>query len=403
MAMPLLFVTCWSMASPVLKTGDPVPVLQFNHVYRYPGGRVTVGPADTNLVVLDFWSTHCTSCIRHFPSYDSLQQAFTGRLRLLLVNAKSTYDDSSTIKRFYNRWEALRKTRLNLPTVMEDTLADRLFPHEALPHCVWLYKGRVLAITGAEEINEGNINKVLLGEPVRFSGTEEEAGAGRLLASTTISRFLPGYPTHKDITETGRGVVTRISLANTTLFDLLRYASRSWVPINQVVREGDTAIVPLAERDDAAWKARYTYCYEQITPPLDINEAKARMLATLEQHFHLAVSVEKRELRCLVLRQDSVVSALYGPDGEQDNNFFEPPGATRRLVSGSMDQFTIYCNAVLPLPVVNGTGITRKVSLSFKLDGAADLPALSTALAKLGLSFHEETRPFDVLVIRSTH
>lgn len=203
--------------------------------------------------------------------------------------------------------------------------------------------------------------------------------------------------------ETARGVVTRIRLTNTTLFDLLRYASRSWVPVNQVVREGDTAIIPLEERDDAAWKAAHTYCYEQVTPPLGISEAKARMLAALEQYFQMSVSVEKRDLHCLVLRQDSVVTALYSPEGEQDNNFFEPPGATRRLVSGSLDQFTTYCNAVLPLPVVNGTGITEKVSLSFRMDGAGDLPALSATLAKLGLSFHEEIRPFEVLVIQSTH
>jgi len=410
MATPLLFFYCFGGATPALKVGDRVPPLTFSHVFQYPGGNLDLSSAGDKLVILDFWATWCTSCLRHFPGYDSLQHVWAGKIQVVLINTKSTGDDSAGIKKFYRRWDSLRGNHLTLPCVMEDTLADQLFPHTLLPHCVWLYKGAVVAITAAEEVNEANIRKTLAGSAVEavnnaglhFSRHQPlDITLDRVLARSLITGYLPGFPTNTVAEHPSAETVSRICLTNAPLINLLRYASGAWVPANQVIREGRAGSIPIDESDDLAWMAANTYCYEQITPAVPEERARKYMLEDLERYFDIKISVQKRALRCLVLRRDSIVPALYAKTGEQDNNFYEPPGTVKHLVSGVMAQVVNYFNTVLPMPVIDETGIAEKISLSFKLSGTGDLPSLRRTLAALGLSLHEETRMFDVLVINS--
>src|SRR5690606_18659278 len=86
--------------------------------------------AQRKAVIIDFWSTWCSSCVAAFPKLMKLKERFGEKLLILLV----TKQDSATIAAFRKRNEFARE--LSLPMVVQDTLLHRYFPHRGVPHVV---------------------------------------------------------------------------------------------------------------------------------------------------------------------------------------------------------------------------------------------------------------------------
>jgi len=158
----LLFV-CYNVRSqiltsdPGLRIGDNIPEGEISNIINDIYKRAKISDYKDQLLLLDFWSTSCSSCIAAMPEMERLQKKFGSKLKILPVTA----ENESLIRKF---WSSNNYTKnLSLPTVVNDTLLNSFFKHTGDPHEAWIYKGKVVAITDGQYVTEENIKKVLSG------------------------------------------------------------------------------------------------------------------------------------------------------------------------------------------------------------------------------------------------
>ncbi|MBB2145806.1 hypothetical protein GM921_09930 [Pedobacter sp. LMG 31464] len=161
----LLRLNCGVMAQGV--TGDVVP-LKVGSVLPekfweqglsvYAGGKVSVKQLSfykDRLLVLDFWGRYCAPCIRSMPKMDSLNKAFEGRLTVLPVgDCKSAVDLKGVLTRY-------GLMGLGMEQGLYSPYLALTFPFGILPHLVWIYQGRVVAITDGEYLDKENVVAML--------------------------------------------------------------------------------------------------------------------------------------------------------------------------------------------------------------------------------------------------
>lgn len=137
-----------------LRVGDYVPDDFWSHKVKI------YNQGDTALVelahyrgkplLLDFWSTSCGACIYYFSKLIDIQKYYKGTLNVLLVNSFVKRDN---YKKIDGMADDVLRTH-NLPSVYQDDYLIKLFPHDPIPHYVWISdEGRVSAITIKELVN----------------------------------------------------------------------------------------------------------------------------------------------------------------------------------------------------------------------------------------------------------
>jgi thiol-disulfide isomerase/thioredoxin len=80
----LALLTPWTHAAD-LKAGDPAPDLLGQTMSN---DRVTVSQFKGKALVVSFWATWCTYCLKELPILNDLQKAGTGRLQVVAVNVE---------------------------------------------------------------------------------------------------------------------------------------------------------------------------------------------------------------------------------------------------------------------------------------------------------------------------
>jgi thiol-disulfide isomerase/thioredoxin len=147
-----------------LSVGDTMPPFLLSNILNSSLLQIELSCFAHKLVILDFWATWCTSCLKGFAKLDSLQHQFPQQLFPVLVNTTgSTGDDSLKITAFINKRNASPNTAIRFPVAIEtEPELKQLFPRLFLPHYVWLYQNRVVAITSTAELTKQNIQSVFI-------------------------------------------------------------------------------------------------------------------------------------------------------------------------------------------------------------------------------------------------
>ncbi len=191
------------LARPAVPTtyniGDTLPVLQ---IYSAPGTSTCIDSRDWKgkLIILDFWSLSCYSCIAAMPKLDSLQQLFSDRLQIVLV----TKDKAVAVDKFFARGKF---NRPQVSMVVEDSLLSALFPHEFVPYHVWISEqGVVKYITGGGNASKETVTAYFRGQALSFTNKVSlpdidlqqpiwREGSGRLSHHVRYYSMLSGYLT----------------------------------------------------------------------------------------------------------------------------------------------------------------------------------------------------------------
>lgn len=162
--------------------GERLPDLPLKNIINYKDTTTTLSDFGNKIIILDFWATWCTSCIKMFPLEDSLQTVLSDAVQFILITDESKKDVLVFLEK-YNR----SNRSLTLPIIAEDSAFSRLFRFRAIPHYVWLApNGSVLAESNSFFITKDNILNTLL--PIR---EEEKRLEGNKYADVNLKMQKP--------------------------------------------------------------------------------------------------------------------------------------------------------------------------------------------------------------------
>src|SRR5690606_4107337 len=156
------------------------------------------------LIVLDFWATWCASCIQGFPKAERLQEKYAEEIKVLLINPDQSRDTPGRINETFKKYEKQYGYRPSLDLLLHDTIFQQLFPHNALPHIVWIDKEGVFrAGSDGSFLNETTVSAALQRD---FTGIDQkddlrfkdkhplitEMDNANRIASTLLTGYVPG-------------------------------------------------------------------------------------------------------------------------------------------------------------------------------------------------------------------
>lgn len=141
-----------------LQPGDRFPDYILNYVKYYAKSTVNTSEFKGRWLVLSFWNSHCSVCLKKMPEEDSLQRLFADSVQILLVGY--TGSQYSRIKgpdqnRIQDLYEKVReKMNLSLPVAYDSTLFHRMdiaaCPYLVIIDPAGIIKGITISMTPTE-------------------------------------------------------------------------------------------------------------------------------------------------------------------------------------------------------------------------------------------------------------
>jgi thiol-disulfide isomerase/thioredoxin len=150
--------------------GQMIPDVQLSNILNYKTKDLYLSDFEAKLIILDFWTSNSKPCVAMMPKLDSLQKEFPYDIQILSVTQQSQQE----VLVFLQKLEQQNGIHYQIPVVTDDQELRLMFPHQTLPHYVWISaNGTVQAITGAEDITSTNIDTYLNGQPLKFTAKTE--------------------------------------------------------------------------------------------------------------------------------------------------------------------------------------------------------------------------------------
>ena len=398
----------------------PDPVLR---VANYPSASLKLSQLRPKLVILDFWNTHCISCVRAFPRLDSIQRKFGDRIQVMLVNRESAAETNA----FFVRHRTIKKPRL--PMIMGDTQLLKIFTREGYPYSVWIDgKGIVRYITSGYNTTDEHIEAVLREEPPVLIRAQKTKYISLLTDSpwkddvVFFSALAPRRgrnETGNSILESEDGRAVHLKKTNAVL-DLFKAAFSADEPrrfgwrgsIALEMKDSSLFVRPADANLLDAWMQRCWYNYELVVPATRRNEIYTIMQEELQRFFAVRARFEKRVVPAIVLvrtsRRDALHTAGSKPSGRLYPAYGEAPAAdaVRVLVNRPFSELAFVLQTEIRnasgLPFVDETGYAASaidIAIPWKAIERYDLEEWRRALRKYDLDLIEKPVAMDVLVI----
>lgn len=407
-----------------LHIGDQVPDILIDKIINNDKRSIRTSDYKDKLLVLDFWDTTCATCIASMPKLDSLQAVFGDRIKLLSV----TWMPEDKIVNFFktNRFLKEHNPPVNRPSVVGDRTLRSYFPYETNPHVVWIYKGKVIAITGGEYITGEGIETILHGKNISWPLKNDAFDPmNPILSLTGLSgevsdsnsygySVLTGLSNDMNIglgglfyrQDTIRNV-SRVAFFNQDLssaYKILLFATKQVVTKEDLEKDATKApYLPNPYRiaiecsdlsrfrndhgeDQALWNRKNRFCYEIERQGLvdQMVLAKAAVI-DLNNRLELNARYEMRKVKCLVFIKTDKPLADTLSQGRGGMSI--PVLAMMRL---DMTQ-------KFP-PAINETGLGFEVEFNILSDDGT-LSGLRKEIQRHGLDMIEAEREIEVLVI----
>ncbi|MFC3199522.1 TlpA family protein disulfide reductase [Parapedobacter deserti] len=419
--LPALLLAVSGYAQPYLRSGDALPDLAVGSVRNYDDTTLRLRDFAGKLLILDFWTVYCASCIASMPELQALQERFADQLQIILVTS-STREE---VDQLYARSAVARN--IQLPSIIADTVLTRFFEFRTVPTHVWIDEdGKVMQITGSAHTNASTVARYLAGEAVDLPPKREHRdlgdmrhvsllneGGGRhfdnlLQYSALLSKISDDGRYDGPFFDSGTGRQVGIKMVNATLSELyLRAYSFSGMkadPSRLVLETADSArfIPPESGMTNKhAWREQNLFSYESKLSPGRMKEAAGLLRRDLDAYFGYRVTVESRMVPCLtlvVIDSAKVPSSTGGPERAY---YHDETGATIQLEHAPVGRLLGFLPAKLRkgLPLVDGTELQSPVDLALVID-VPDLITLNDGLSHYGLKLVEGNRELDMVIIR---
>ncbi len=399
----------------ILKIGDKVPDITIDNIRNYKTTKAKLSDFRGKLLILDFWATWCGPCVAMIPKMNGLQKEFGDKIQFLSI----TYQAEKEAMTFLSRLDKQNSSHSNLPLVFGDKLLKNLFPHQTLPHYVWIDKdGKVVAITGYDAVTADNINTQLT-----------QGGFETLLKTDAISNYdyndplfldpqkanlvrtqsvLTGYieglraASSHNVNSTNAGLKKKITATNLSMVRLFQVAmgkgTGQYTWDKTILEVSDTTKV--RNRSSGSkyieWLSNGNgFCYELILPE-KFTDPFAIMEQDLRRYFlNYTATIERKPSEVLVLQKTSS-SDLIKTNGGTPSTKIDATGCW--LINKNLSVLNRWVDSYLK-PVVDETGYDGNVDIELTAN-MDDLNAINKELSRYHLQYISATREIEFLVIR---
>lgn len=393
-----------------LKPGDSVPAITIKNVMNFRSDILRLSDFKGKIVILDFWATWCSSCLNHFAEADSIQKNLSDKIQIILVNTSSTRDTRNRIAEVMKRFEPF-----TLPTVVSDTVLDKMFPHFSLPHYVWIdQRGVVRLTTSGEELTLNNVyafindNKLPFYQKVDFNPrrplyTVDDLPLNSLAAFSILLKGkidgIDGGGIRK-INDTARGVILHnrslYSIYQAVLFNVIPGFSDNRI-ILQVkdpskIRYTGTGL----SRDE--WERQNFYSYERIVPAAYYHYVYNDVLDDLNKNTAYFGRFENRIVKCWILKKSGKNLLFKTTGGEYTDSLKDPKHPV--LKNAPLLSLIEYISKITANSIVlDKTGYKQNTDLVFQYS-IRNIKQLKRALKAYGLTLCHSQRRIKMLVVR---
>lgn len=429
-----------------LNIGDKVPDIILKDIINFKGNP-SLHDFRGKLLILDFWGLECAPCIASFQKMSLLQDQFKGKLQVILVNTINSVD-YLTNAGFPGKTKIKPLNETKLPFIVGMPEMKELFPHGGEPYFAWIdTAGIVIGFTRRDDVTSENIDRAIKGQPLKtiqvkryedmdlkqsFLRPSNDNILDNILYSSVITRNPQVHGLGDEIydTSTHQLIGTRFTdiaykmLEIAARIKLKRRGIKSMPPLeeNRVVSEIRNAHHPYSQ----SLQKLYTddFAYECMIPPIynrpKVKKDERRKIIDrltqedIERFFMLKVDIEKRWIKCWVVRRTSEKDLVKTRIVDSPSN----PVANRQTYVDSDGNFHIenlffYClpNALsfsqlktesFPHPILDETGFSTDKRVDIIIKGGLNQPIekINLELKRYGLDIEEELRFMDVLVLR---
>jgi len=411
-----------------LQIGQKVPDILFKNMHNYNTKTAKISDFAGKLLILDFWATWCSPCIAMLPKMDLLQRKFEGKLQFLSV----TYQSEKEGLPFLTRFTEQQKAGFTIPSIFEDKDLHILFPHQQLPHYVWIGPdGIVKAITGDEVVNETVIKESLTGKTLNLAVKADvisevpydrtkpflinnNGGDGKNLLYHSI---FAGYSENMDnggsfgpyISKTGKQIVIFNSSIPWFYKDAYSEGTYKFYNSNRMILEVKDPGKLICGKEGAPaleWmKQGNVFTYELFVPTYMANQFFQIMKDDLKRIFpQYKAEVAIRKVKCLALTRTTsddrikTKDPLSKPVMDFDQTGMKLNNASLR---GFVDQMQFFFQQRSTMPIIDETNYKGKVDVLIK-GGLGNMNKVNEALQAYGLQFKEVERKLEMLIISDT-
>lgn len=301
--------------SKALKVGDTFVPPSALQQMRGNGTVINLEKLEDKVVILDFFDTYCGTCIQSMPKLQKLQDKMKNKVQIITVG----WQDRATLEKFYEGNQFLKENKVNIPVIYADVYLKERFPHQGVPHVVFLYKGKVQAITGSDFIKEANILELIEKGTIDLP-LKDDFGIGNLMAlgketqirgAVSLSGYQNGVPSES--LKIRKDSITGMQKTYFYNFSIYRAVLSTWAKIEKV------DYIPRPERlelkvkdpnryDDqvnigSLWYTQHAISYERLDSLKRTDSAQASIVLN-DLHSFLGIRTYKmmKSIQCLILK-----------------------------------------------------------------------------------------------------
>ena len=389
-----------------LKIGDKIPDDIWNiplQVANHPEAKETIKLKDYKgkLIILDFWATWCSSCVRAFPKLEKLQAEYSNQIQFLPI----TFQNNNSVNLFLQK-NAIGKS-LKLPILTADSIFSKLFPHKMISHLVWIdQEGTLKATTWSEQATSEHIEQVLEKSTIDWnmkidmvtfdkntpllSFSNAPASTPSKINYSVLMGSLEGVNPVSGVTTDSLNQTKRKYSINATIVTLCVQAWNKPIPESTpklyLFDKDIGKYTPPNNVKTRDWKRDNTYCYEAVMPDTYSKDQFAKLLAEdLKRYLNVEGHVETRKIKCLVL----------SPAGKSRKT--ESVKAMKRV---SVTDFVWYLNTkVLSIPYSINHSVFAEKMIPFVPERLQNIRDIQAFLTEHGISAVLQDREVDVFAI----
>ena len=389
-----------------LKIGESLPENIWStplQLVNHPQKTITLSQDKDKLILLDFWNTWCSSCLLNFPKMEELQKQFGDKIKILAVSNQ----DRLVLEKFFASKNGQRYK--NVVSVAGDKMFHQLFPHKGVPYIIWIKDGKMLNTTDGAQVTEKTIQEVLGGEnsslqtivqmsrdrPLMLSENfDNEKDLSMISYSLFAKGRIRGMGFGSGFHRSGQIVYGR-QFTNFSFWEIASaIANEIFQKKNQSFNEKRRIIE--FKNPERRVEDKSLYNYEYIVPQSKADSLYPLMLENLSRFADYKTIIEKRKVKCLVLKRTSTVDKLKTKGSEMSFLFSL---SKTNLQNTSLYALVNSLNAVptISLPIVDETGYPNNIDLTMGV--ISDLNSIRKELLRYDLDLVEAERVLDMLVI----